>query len=39
MMTGMQKIGGKIYRLNEKAAFGLSEGALIVTDQDGVVQV
>ena len=39
MMTGMQKIGEKIYRFNEKAAFGLSEGALIVTDQDGVVQV
>lgn len=39
MMTGMQKIGEKIYRFNEIAAFGLSEGALIVTDQDGVVQV
>lgn len=39
MMIGMQKIGEKIYWFNEIAAFGLSEGALIVTDQDGVVQV
>ena len=38
MMTGTQKIGGKVYHLNEKAACGLPEGALVVTDQDGVVQ-
>lgn len=38
MLTGTQKIGGKIYHLNEKAACGLPEGALVVTDQDGVVQ-
>lgn len=39
MMTGMQKIGDKVYRFNDKAAFGLTEGALIVTDKDGVVQL
>ena len=38
MLTGTQKIGGKVYHLNEKAACGLPEGALVVTDQDGVVQ-
>lgn len=38
MLTGTQKINGKIYHLNEKAACGLPEGALVVTDQDGVVQ-
>ncbi len=38
MLTGMQKIGGKIYHLNEKAAYGLPEGALVITDEDGVVQ-
>lgn len=38
MLTGTQKIGGKVYHLNEKAACGLPEGALVVTDEDGVVQ-
>ena len=38
MLTGTQKIGGKVYHLNEKAACGLPEGALVVTDQNGVVQ-
>ena len=38
MLTGTQKINGKIYHLNEKAACGLPEGALVVTDEDGVVQ-
>ena len=38
MLTGTQKINGKIYHLNEKAACGLPEGALVITDEDGVVQ-
>ena len=38
MLTGTQKIGGKIYHLNEKAASGLPEGALVITNEDGVVQ-
>ena len=38
MLTGTQKINGKIYHLNEQAACGLPEGALVVTDEDGVVQ-
>lgn len=39
MLTGTQKIGGKIYHLHEKAACGLPEGALVITDGNGVVQV
>lgn len=39
MLTGTQKINGKVYHLNEKAACGLPEGALVVTDQDGVVNI
>ena len=38
MLTGTQKIGGKIYHLNEKAACGIPEGAMILTDANGVVQ-
>ena len=38
MLTGTQKIGGKIYHLNEKAACGLPEGAMILTDKNGAVQ-
>lgn len=38
MLTGTQKISGKIYHLNEKAACGLPEGAMILTDTNGVVK-
>lgn len=38
MLTGTQKIGGKVYHLNEKAACGLPEGAMILTNTSGVVQ-
>lgn len=38
MMTGTQKINNKIYHLNEKAACGLPEGAMVLTDTNGVVQ-
>lgn len=38
MLTGTQKIGGKIYHLNEKAACGLPEGAMVLTDANGVVK-
>ena len=38
MLTGTQKIGGKIYHLNEKAACGIPEGAMILTDANGVVK-
>ena len=38
MLTGTQKINGKIYHLNEKAACGIPEGAMILTDANGVVQ-
>ena len=38
MLTGTQKIGGKVYHLNEKAACGLPEGAMILTDKNGAVQ-
>ena len=37
MLTGMQQIQGKIYYLNPSAALGVPEGALIQTDEDGVV--
>lgn len=39
MLTGTQKICGKVYHLHEKAACGLPEGALVITDEKGVVQV
>lgn len=38
MLKGVQKINGKVYCLNEKAACGLPEGALVVTDKDGAIQ-
>ncbi len=37
MLTGMQRIDGKVYYLNPKAALGVPEGACIMTDEDGVV--
>lgn len=37
MLKGMQKINGKVYYLNPTAAMGVPEGALIMTDQNGVV--
>ena len=36
MLTGRQTIKGKDYYLNESAFHGLPEGALWVTDKDGV---
>lgn len=39
MLTGTQKIGGKVYHLHEKAACGLPEGALVITDADGAIQL
>ena len=38
MLTGTQKIGGKVYHLHEKAACGLPEGALVITKEDGEIQ-
>ena len=38
MLTGMQQIQGKVYYLNPEAALGVPEGALVITDQNGVVQ-
>ena len=38
MLRGTQKINGKIYHLNEQAACGLPEGAMILTDKNGAVQ-
>ena len=37
MLTGMQRIDGKVYYLNPEAALGVPEGACIMTDEDGVV--
>ena len=37
MLTGMQKIQGKVYYLNPVAALGVPEGACIMTDENGVV--
>lgn len=39
MLTGTQKIGGKVYHLHEKAAYGLPEGACVITDENGVVKI
>lgn len=39
MLTGLREIGGKKYFLNPVGAHGVPEGALIVTDEDGVVKV
>lgn len=38
MLTGTQKINGKVYHLHEKAACGLPEGALVITNEDGEIQ-
>lgn len=37
MLTGLREIGGKKYLLNPVGAHGVPEGALIVTDESGVV--
>lgn len=37
-LKGTQKINSKIYHLNETAACGLPEGAMVLTDKNGVVQ-
>ncbi len=39
MLTGLREIGGKKYFLNPVGAHGVPEGALIVTDESGVVTV
>lgn len=39
MLTGLREIGGKKYFLNPVGAHGVPEGALIVTDESGVVKV
>lgn len=38
MLTGLREIGGKKYFLNPVEAHGVPEGALIVTDESGVVK-
>lgn len=38
MLRGMQKINGEIYYLNPAAAYGVPEGACIITDSNGVVK-
>ena len=38
MLTGMQRIGGKLYYLNESRREGVPTGALIVTDGKGVIR-
>lgn len=35
MLKGMQKIGDEVFYLNESAAFGVPEGACIITDERG----
>lgn len=37
MLKGMQQINGKVYYLNPTAALGVPEGALIMTDKNGIV--
>ena len=37
MLKGMQKIGEEVFYLNESAAFGVPEGACIITDERGNV--
>lgn len=39
MMTGLQKIGGKLYYLNERTRGGLPKGAMLQTDGNGVIQL
>lgn len=37
MLTGIQKIGGKLYMLNPSASNGIPEGACIITDENGAI--
>lgn len=37
MLTGLQKIGGKLFMLNPKASNGLPEGACVYTNEKGEV--
>ena len=37
MLAGMHEIGGKRYYLNEDDTCGIPTGALIITDENGVV--
>ena len=37
MLTGLQKIGGKVYMLNPERAQGVPKGACIITDEQGAV--
>ena len=37
MLTGLQKIGGKLYMLNPVRSQGIPKGACIITDEKGVV--
>lgn len=37
MLTGWQMIGDEVFYLNEKAAFGVPEGACVITDSRGNV--
>ena len=37
MLTGMHEIGGKRYYLNEDDTCGIPIGALLITDENGVV--
>ena len=38
MLTGLQKIGGKLYMLNPKRAHNVPTGACIITDSTGAVK-
>ena len=38
MLTGLQKIGGKVYMLNPKRAYDIPTGACIYTDNQGAVK-
>lgn len=38
MLKGWQKIGEEVFYLNEKAAYGVPEGACIITDERGNVK-
>ena len=37
MLTGLQKIGGKVYMLNPERAQGVPKGACIITDERGAI--
>ena len=39
MLTGLQKVDGKVYMLNPKRALDVPTGACIVTDEKGVIQL